>query len=777
MAQIPVEIFDIITSHLTRADIRNLRLVCRDFEAKASAQYFRNVVVPFRSELYTSLRRHGNNAADGANASLLSDGMRIFESFGPLILRFALSLEIDEGTLACPPVKLAQEAVPTFWGIYRWPHQNYCRYTDLDHLEQTADETHDMTAALRCLSKVHNLGLCCDAGLGCLAGPDKQARKGHRREPVFSTVDWRQQSRSSLGTTYEPDTTLANLDDTAMAHDQLAQPQPHPTVLSKGVLERMLAEAGYDTSEIEDAIQVLLDTEGVSLSQIRLGELSPSYTRAAEPWPAGVPLPRTPRELELETARHLVQTSATTFSLSPGSLTQAQKEMLLELEWAHRALIQSFVLALVNNAMSNCFDNVTTFTVAKIPSCHLRIFCRDDVWKAIPSLRNLSLGVIADWRQVMTAQPGCVVDFSTSPSASVGKVFQLLNNYVGKCQNVESIHFEWICGGEFGASSYQRNNFILPAPFYHRAELMTLATVVRQGTSKLLHLPYIKHLSLKNCWSPPHIFLQAIRQFALASLEKLELESVSLSGPPTVVVQAPLPLPNAPVVNHVHHAHHESVDGDASLDQYAHQSDGDDDFDVLVQQFVAAAPSWLPIANPPASEEVWQPGLFSWAGLIDHFSPGIKFRDLVAQSTGLRMDAGASAAERVAKYIPRAAGLREDEGKYHLKHLSFRSCGYVAIDAPFLRTTAILPHGGERLTVSGNSEVLPQMQACRDKLLARISPFMRDQEKAILEGFGMTFGWEAVYDQQVIDDAKYEGVLHPGHDRFNGTVEATDGNS
>jgi hypothetical protein len=89
--KLPVEIFELITCYLSRREIRDLRLVCREFEAKVSAQYFRNVVVPFRSELYGRLSRDDNLPLRNPAASLFSNGMRIFQSFGPHILRRRLS--------------------------------------------------------------------------------------------------------------------------------------------------------------------------------------------------------------------------------------------------------------------------------------------------------------------------------------------------------------------------------------------------------------------------------------------------------------------------------------------------------------------------------------------------------------------------------------------------------------------------------------------------------------------------------------------------------------
>ncbi|KAL3955167.1 hypothetical protein ACCO45_010730 [Purpureocillium lilacinum] len=452
MGHIPVEIFDIIVSHLPRSDVKTLRLVCREFEAKVSASYFRNVVVLFTAEIYS----RPDNA--------FSSGMRIFRSFGPHVLRFALSLEVNEDALAAPPVKLTQRAIPTFWGIYRWPQENYCRYPDLEGIELAADETHDMAEAISCLSKVRNLGICCDAGLGFLLGPDRVAKGALLRTASLA-----------------PRTGAAGA-----------------AFLRYETLARMMMAAGFSgTAQVDEAMRVMAATEDTTVEQIDLDGI-----------------PAAPRPPELEPDFLLTDDDTHQFLesrvsdreprfLSPAALTVAQTEMLLELDWAHRAMIQSYVIALMDNARTGVLNNVTTLSIAKIPSSHIKILCRDDLWQSLPQLKIVSLGVIADWREICATEDGSAQGRSLSPTDAVGKVFELLNSHIGRQTNIESLHFEWICGGEFGPSRYQRNQYILPAPFFQQPENMARLNSPRIHADDILRLPHVVHLSLKNCWASP----------------------------------------------------------------------------------------------------------------------------------------------------------------------------------------------------------------------------------------------------------------------------------
>ncbi|KAF4451897.1 f-box containing protein [Fusarium austroafricanum] len=781
--EIPVEIFEIIISYLTRLEVRCLRLVCKEFEDKVSAQYFRNVVVPFKSELYSKLDRDENGALKRTSSALLSNGMRIFQSFGIHIRRFALSLELDEETLSYPPVKPSQEAVPSFWGIYRWPHGTYHRYTDLEGLEQTADETEAMKEALKCLVEVTNLGLCCDAGLGFLSGPDHIARSATTLHPVFATQNWRHTGSDSQARK-QPIITMSDLNE--MVKDFKKPVFENPISFKRTVLQKMASDAGYSGAQVNEAVLMMLETEGTNLNMIDFDE-------------------RTSILSEMEARRSLTQTThradfepvvaeVANHPLIPSSLTRAQKEMLLELEWAHRAMIQSYVIGLIDNARDDCFSNLTTITIAKVPSSHVYILYRDELWQNLPSLNNVSLGVIADWRRVSKPAPGCVEDTSISPVEAVGKVYQLLNKYIGAQRNIESLHFEWICGGEFAPGTYQRNHYILPAPFFEQPQLMTWVDSPKTHQDDLLTLPFIKHLSLKNCWASPHVFLQTIRSMALSKLEKLNLESVSLSGPPTLTPQAPLQQVGAPNGNTAHLLGLILLPGQPPGQLLPGQQPPANgqwamplQFGQLNQLPQQNAQTNQPQANnqvpgqaPTPSDVLQQPEVLSWAGIIEHFSPSIKIKDILTardeSASTITSQPAFDQPDPLGQHIPCPYRLRSDEKSYTLKCLSFKSCGYVSVDVPALNTRSILPHGVQGLGANGNphsQDMSPLMQKSRDKLLGRIAPCLRNPELfQLTNAFGMDMGWENVYDERTISDAVADGVEHPGRGRFSGTVDA-----
>ncbi|OAQ86497.1 F-box domain-containing protein [Purpureocillium lilacinum] len=758
MGHIPVEIFDIIVSHLPRSDVKTLRLVCREFEAKVSASYFRNVVVPFTAEIYS----RPDNA--------FSSGMRIFRSFGPHVLRFALSLEVNEDALAAPPVKLTQRAIPTFWGIYRWPQENYCRYPDLEGIELAADETHDMAEAISCLSKVRNLGICCDAGLGFLLGPDRVAKGAFAAHGVFGTEDWRRRkvlqspmparlivAINSLGRTAGPDA------------------QAGAAFLRYETLARMMMAAGFSgTAQVDEAMRVMAATEDTTVEQIDLDGI-----------------PAAPRPPELEPDFLLTDDDTHQFLesrvsdreprfLSPAALTVAQTEMLLELDWAHRAMIQSYVIALMDNARTGVLNNVTTLSIAKIPSSHIKILCRDDLWQSLPQLKIVSLGVIADWREICATEDGSAQGRSLSPTDAVGKVFELLNSHIGRQTNIESLHFEWICGGEFGPSRYQRNQYILPAPFFQQPENMARLNSPRIHADDILRLPHVVHLSLKNCWASPHVMIQALRQFALSSLEKLEFESVSLCGPPTTTSQPSL----AWDLFHVRTFPHLGLFQAAPV-QPASTNPSHAMFNTHAVPPPADSQNPLTSANPLPSQvllDITGPGIFSWSGLIEYFSPGAKI------SQGPSEDADSSDDEgEVGELLPNRllAYLRQDTlhrpagERYQLRSISFKSCGYVSIDQPHIDTRSLVarrrqllpnPHAQEAMYPSDH------MQRCTDTLLGLIIPRLPAQDYINLHyGFGMTFGWQGIYDGRIIQDAVKDGIERPGVGRFSGILEG-DGN-
>ncbi|WQF89700.1 Putative F-box domain-containing protein [Colletotrichum destructivum] len=824
-AKIPVEIFDEITTYLSRLDVKNLRLVNREFDQMISAKYFRNVVVPFRSEIYQAMKKKAflenedNEQAQSGKDTLFSSGMRIFQSFGEHILRFALSLELDEENLAYPPIKPTQEAITSYWGIYRWPHESYLRYTELEGLEQTADETASMMEALGYLAKVQELGLCCDAGLGYLLGPDQQLESPPLPHPVFGLRNLRYRTLQRR---------LRINSDSMNARKHAFE---SPRDFKYTVLESMVRKAGYAQDQAKDAIAMLLSTENVSLTSIDFDERTAAAAAALASSESQVINRAVLQHVDAapdqdhddtftRTLMAVLRDSPAGYPLQPRNLTRGQKEMLLELEWAHRALIQSYVIALIDNARLSRFNSLTTLTIAKIPSSHIFMFQRPDFWQSLPNLTNVALAVVADWRQVAKVAPGCVEDTFVSPVESVLKVQSLLQDHIATQENIKFLHFEWICGGEFAPGTTQRNLYVLPAPFCSPEQMVHPETA--KSPDVLLSLPHVRHLSLKNCYATPHVFLQALRTMAGQSLQKLELETVSLTGSPTrdqahlnaaihqlhAHVGAPIQIQiQAPGPAHAH--------GVAQAAQQIAQQQPPPVPAAPLQQQVnlplalgfdqggAAVPppppAQPPMGNmgagpnqvpplPPNQIPNWnrmrlkQPKLLSWAGIIERVSPAPSIHELMA-SQGDELDEddwvdGFVRRDDGFSFIPRPHCLVRDKASLAIEHLSFKSCGYVLVDSSSIDNTGILgshsPRQASQDVISRRRELASIMQVCTDRLAAKITNHITPQEQFnLITAFGMDTEWNNVYDEGVIEAAKMDGIVHPGRGRFSGVITKT----
>ncbi|PHH79804.1 hypothetical protein CDD82_2160 [Ophiocordyceps australis] len=854
--RVPVEIFELIASYLSRHDVMSMRLVGSEFEAKTSAFHFRSVVVPFRAELYHT------------DHQLLSDGMRVFQSFGPHIIRFALSLEVNEDLLAAPPLKTVQHIVPSFWGLYRWPQDDYRRYQHLEGIERTADEMSSMKAALGCLSKVKDIGLCCDAGLGLLYGPNRAARNIAARHPVFtaspalfqsapqpsrspcpnssSTLSTSSSLSSSSSSSSSPTSVTSATptwlmpgpntpprsrnpsldhddqstdDDDSMADALLlhslvdidhnkpkARRRPRQisaaslgrvSSLKRLTLTRMMSDAGYVAPRhIDEAIRLLLSSEKATLYNLDLDD------RSRRPCVHVAPC--------LCQQRHAPWHK--THSLTPASLTVAQMELLLELEWAHRAMMQSYVIGLIDNASVGSLTHLTSLTIAKIPSSHLHIFCRHDFWDSIPTLDTVSLAVIADWRRVVAMSPGLIEDRHLSPVGAVSKAYDLLNIYIGQKPNIRTLHFEWICGGELAPGTHQRNLYVLPAPLFDKAEKLVAPGRLSAYQDEVLDLPHVSRLSLKNCWVSPHVLLYAIRRMARASLIELGLESVSLTAPPVMSPQPPLatwlrqhfrssyslapffPPFNPSVQSQTLPAWtntaalHPPPPVVATTIFTPLMSNGPESNwlaatwapplgSLLTTATLGSSPAPAPNQGEPSTPYL---NLMSWLGLLYHFSPRPK---LSMQNVQQVLTGSDNVLAELSLHLPEAHLFHSNSHQdYGIKILSLKSCGYVAVDQPHLYTRNVLPADArfdfacsffERRESQFNT-LQHVMQYSNDKFLGLIIPHIKPQEQALLvSAFGMSMGWDGVYPRQVIDDALADRDSYPGQGRFSGLIQSS----
>lgn len=692
---IPTEIFYMILSHLQREDVKAFRLVCREFEEKSVGHFFSNVFVPFTADIFKGHGRSDGNRRNSIKAKL-SEGMNIFHTFGSHIKRFGLSLELDEALLAHPPVKHLQTAELSFWGIYRWPNEAYTRYDQVRNLEDTADEIASFTEALRCLTNVQELALCCDPGLGYLNGPERKKRRSPAQPllvlenplhiDIQETAGWEMveiyrtneaDNHATLHKTMDWDSVKilgANDDD------------------NHAILQSMMLKAGVPAQDVDQAITLLGKTEGVRPADMKGLCTKGPYEGQEDP--------------EFYENIHL------DYPLVPRYLTQAQHELLRELDWAHRALTESYIGVIGDLGRAGHFELLTKLTIAKISSSHLVRLKHDEIWDSLPALNEVSLAVQPDWRS-LNEDPYRPGSRAICPFKAIPAVYELLNNFLGRKKKIKTLHFEWICGGEFALGGNSRDRFILPAPLCLPADMVR--PDVARDAIKYISLPHVQHLSLKNCYATPHLFMQVVREMSLQSLTKLELESFSLTGEP----------------------------------------------DTTVLGLVPSLP-------PTRIHDEKLPKLFTLAGFIEHFAPGGAALDDDTMYDSQSVDHFYNNAYTSLLGNPPLWSERVD-GSYKLKTLSFKSCGYVAIDTPFIKS----PRGANLARSDYAQSGLPEvyLQTMKEPLAGSIASDVGMAEKQFLaETFGMMYGWGTMYDQSVIDAAiaDFGGA---GLGRVTGTLE------
>ncbi|TGO88001.1 hypothetical protein BPOR_0190g00060 [Botrytis porri] len=750
--KVPVEIFNLIIMNLPRSTIHNMRLVNREFEANVSEYLFKYVVVPFRPEIYGIT----SEPSTSHSSILLQDkGMRIFQAF-----------EVDIAKLTKPPVKHNHDTITTFWGSYKWPFQEYNRYAQLEGLEQKADETRTMTKAFQFIVAAEELGLSIDGGLGWLAGPDINHKVvQHGEKPtVFGS------------TRFEPETEPEPKQNVRLNQNT----PPFRTELlndTRSLLQRVFQESGFASDQINQSLDHALSDAGSANARTQVRQVgvpnAPSIPYAD--FEEGIALstdgedegngqsegnvfnnvPGRPRSNGAPGRKR--KSTPKCHCLKPNELTGAQKEMLLELEWAQRAFMQTFTIAVIDSPIT--FAGVKKLTIARLPNRHLPNLVRDDFWDSIPNLLELSLGIIPDWRELVKLPTGWVQDIKLRPSKAVIGVFQLLSKQISRRQQIESLHFEWVGGGEYAPGLFCRNQHILAAPIVSDS----MSMVSRKGEKEVLSLPYIKNLSLKNCWLSPHMFTRFVKDLKQCSLQSLTLDSVSLTA---FIRPGQHPMPRA---NHQQNALAQAMAVDMAVNMgfannhhlAAHAALFPPNM-AAVPPFLAAAPpaTQLPAVMPNSNvQPAWlnEPRNGSWAQVIDTLSPGNRLADL------------RNANEFGEETQPRTQSS--------LKKLVFKSCGYARLPLEF-NQSAIHEGGGEHRgsVPSGVTKRINDYESIMmkpgDSLLASITNAMSDLEVEVLQNaWNMTLGWGNL-PTRLATEANHDGILRAGCGRFNGSIVA-----
>ena len=438
-------------------------------------------------------------------------------------------------TLANPPPKQLLRIQKSFWGDYLWPYEGYRRFEDRAALEEAADETFKMKTAFSFLTGVRELALSLDNGLGWLNGPDLSVRARVLRRPpaVFGTrrnIPTRQSQVQEalwkwITSTHESQEDLLHL---GLCVEEFDDPGPagHGDSAAKNRWSHLEAIPGSmgRGSWLQGDARLMVDTwneYGATQSRATVRAV-PSLAAAigtacqSKEHSPGRPFGRRFARSGVLYTRSLTSNDDPTvsrFPLAPMDLTQSQREWLLETDWAQRAFVLSYVLAVMDQPRT--FVNVHTLKLCRIPSRYLSTLCRHDFWDSLSGLSKVEICAIPEWTSVTKDAAGFVTSAMAYPSRALVQFKTLLTEIIALKRNITHLSVGWIGGGEQANGIYARNKHVLPAPIMHTSHQSPMT------------LPYVKTLKLSNCWMTPGTFRMLFGRNS--SLERLVCDSFSLT--------------------------------------------------------------------------------------------------------------------------------------------------------------------------------------------------------------------------------------------------------
>ncbi|OAL56262.1 hypothetical protein IQ07DRAFT_496691 [Pyrenochaeta sp. DS3sAY3a] len=762
---LPVELVEMIASHVVRDDVKALRLVCRELNQLVSQVIFKTVVVPFNTEIYgmlgpepkPDLKGKGRAKSGAPQYAWTNDdgqeiynghGLDVFRGFGKFIRRFGMSFDVDEFSLSTPPTKPNTRLVTSFWGTYEWPTDDYARFEAVAGLESAADETSRMTVAFSELSEVKELALSINSGRGWLNGPDRSIRARILQQPpaVFGTtnniLDRRAQAQQEFW-------------DYVQAMHREAGTDVREATLYK--LDRLLSSSETWTPIKEQPRMPYLDSKLISEATLLSPPDPTTLTSSLDPAKLG-PFVSVP----LMSGHDILFTSVVPpedkdvlkSSIIPTKLTTAQSEWLLETEWAQRAFLSSYMLSVIDNRLT--FQSVHTLNISQLSDGYLPSLDRSDFWSALPNLSDVTLMVLPEWRSIHKDDYGFVHTSYTDPAQGLNPFAEILRNQIAPRCNIRTLKVGWAAGGEHAEGMYARNRNLLPVPLLGAKILQDDALL--SPRSEIIQFPHLEHLILKNCWITPAVLMELVDIHDRHSLEALTLDSISLTGilrpnrtpalfatniltanyaqvlaPPLFAPQAAV---NLPAVN--------PLVTNGPLQNQLHQ----------LNQLLSA--TGLPQATISALQQQAslriEPRKGSWVFIIDIISPGIDLSDF------------GSPFSRTNK-----------KRKTKLQSIEFISCGYaqllnVQLGQPYdLRSEDF----GNPFFEKRCMALFPAMFYPRAwRHLGVIKPEIDPLEVEALEaGWNLKTGW---VDTEAARAAEFDGCPLGGTGRFTGKILATD---
>lgn len=536
---LPVELLELIADYLSREDVKAMRLVSRELNSLVSQVIFKTVVVPFNTEIYGMLERDPRQDLKGKKRARLEKtvyawqnsndldvynghGLDVFKGFGRHIQKFGMSFEVSEDYLANPPIKIPTAKQTSFWGDYEWPYEKYQRFAAVAGLETAADETPRMKVAFSELSKVRELALSIDNGLGWLNGPDRSIRARILQSPpkVFGIPkdipDRHTEAQEQLWQYIERCHQDASKDvkhATLCRIDGCRSTQSGPGPTMPYMDQRLINEAIPASLGEEDPDVPVNFQDPVTLNHFILPPIKSDN---------GL----------LFTSTTLTGNNNQIMSpIIPAALTKFQKEWLLETDWAQRAFTASYMLSIIDNPLT--FLDVHSLTISRVSDCYLTMLNRPDFWDALPSLSHLTLMVIPSWRTVYKDEAGFVETPMINPTSSLTDYCELLQKQISPRANIRNLVIGWTNGGEHAEGLYARNKNLMPAPIMESTfkdnETMTETDTTRLEAA-MLRLPFVESITLSNCWITPAALSTFVKVHDSYCLKHLIFDSISLTA-------------------------------------------------------------------------------------------------------------------------------------------------------------------------------------------------------------------------------------------------------
>lgn len=546
---LPVELVEHITKYLNRDDVKSLRLVSRELNEFTSQAAFKTVVVPFNTEIYgmlgqePTIDRKGKKRAKisrpeyswkNANGDELYNGhgLDVFRGFGRHIVKYGMSFVVSEDSLLTPPRKAVTEQKTSFWGNYDWPYEEYRRFDAVAGLESAADETPRMKIAFSELTKVKELALSVDSGLGWLNGPDRSIRARILQKPpsIFghtpSLPDRRSQAQSELWNYIENAHALAGEDIRLASLYVIDGARPVAESRDLRLLSAVRSNLPFvDTRVLHEAKQV--DSTDCYPSQ------------STEETEEGSRVVSTNAGVLFTSAQQHCEEQLGSGSIKPSNLSLAQKEWLLETDWAQRAFMSSYMLSIIDN--QGTFRSIHTLNISGLSDRYISMLNRTDFWDALPNLRCVTLIIIPGWRTVEKDEASYVETPKVDPTGHVDTFCELLRAQIAPRTNIFRLTIGYSASGEHAEGLHARNKLLMPAPvlplkvrLHSDNTLPLIDTVTLQDAmllqQALVHFTHLKELTLRNCWITPSALLQFVKLHDTCALQHLTLDSVSLTA-------------------------------------------------------------------------------------------------------------------------------------------------------------------------------------------------------------------------------------------------------